>query len=422
MARQWVFPASVKGRFQRVHRLTGIFLQAILFVTPWILISGRPAVQIDIPARRIFALGGVYTASDAIFLVLALLIATFGLFMVTALWGRLWCGYACPQTVFLEEWIRPIEHFIEGERGVRMRRAKEPWKFDNVWRRFAKWAAFLAVSGLVAMMTVSWFAGARPLWGGEAGSSAYTMVGILTTVMFVDFAWFREQFCNYLCPYARFQGALADEGSVTIHYEVELGEPRGAEGACIDCKKCVTVCPQGIDIRQGYQLECVACARCVDACEGVMAKRGHDSLIKYKALKPRSVLRPRTFAYAGLMTGLVTALVVVVALHDGLDATINRVPGSLYIVDADGWTRNTYLLKVVNTSLEHEDAVVFTSGLPEGTEVIVQNVALEPAGTTTIPVVVRMKQPGGPITRYTFTVATDDTRVDLPATFAAAGG
>ncbi len=422
MRRQWVYAASVKGRFQTVHRWTGVLLQAFLFVTPWVYVAGRPAVQFDIPARRVFALGEVYTASDAIFLVLALLIAMFSLFLVTALWGRLWCGYGCPQTVFLEEWVRPLEKWFEGERGVRMARARDPWAWKNLWRRSAKLTTFAVLAGLVSMTTVSWFAGARPLWTGQASVAAYVMVGVLSATLFADFAWFREQFCNYLCPYARFQGALADDASITVHYEVALGEPRGAEGACIDCKKCVAVCPQGIDIRQGYQLECVACARCVDACEGVMAKLGHPSLITYKPLEPRSTLRPRTVAYGALLSGLVTALVFQVATHDAIDASIARAPGTLFVVDADGWTRNTYLLKVVNTSLSPMAATVTAEGLPAGAELTVAPVRIAPAGTATVPVVVRMAAPEGPITQVTFSVDTGDGTVRLPATFTAGGG
>jgi cytochrome c oxidase accessory protein FixG len=412
---------TVKGRFQRIHRLTGFALQAFLFVTPWIQVAGHPAVQLDIPARRVYALGGVYTAADAIFLVLFLLIAVFGLFMFTALWGRLWCGYGCPQTVFLEEWVRPLETWIEGERGKRMARARDPWKFENAWRRFAKWGAFAALAGVVALTTVSWFAGARELWTGGAGVAAYTMVGVLTVGIFLDFAWFREQFCNYLCPYARFQGALSDDGSLTISYAAERGEPRGDEGACIDCKKCVAVCPQGIDIREGFQLECIACGRCIDACEGVMGKRGQPSLILYRPLKKSPTIRPRTVAYGAILTGLVLALVVAVETHEALQASVVRAPGTMFVIDNDGWTRNTYLLKVVNTSLEPEEATVQAEGLPAGAEVNVPPVHLAAAGTATVPVIVRVKDPGAPVTPLTFTVATDDANVRLAATFTAEG-
>lgn len=439
MPRKWVYPAGVKGKFQTLHRVTGVLLQAFLFVTPWVMVAGLPAVQIDIPARRVVALGSIYTASDAIFLVLALLTALFSLFLVTALWGRLWCGFACPQTVFLEEWVRPIEALVEGERGVRMARAKEPWAWKNLWRRIVKLTAFAALATLAAMTTVSWFTGARALWTGQSSVAAYVVMGILAALLFADFAWFREQFCTYVCPYARFQGALTDGGSLTVQYEVSLGEPRAKPraraatetaapatpspfGACIDCGKCVAVCPQGIDIREGFQLECIACFRCVDACEGVMAKQGHENLITFTPLEPGPRVRPRAVAYGALLTGLVTAMVLLVATHAELQASVARAPGTLFVVDADGWTRNTYFLKVVNTSLEREDAVVHTEGLPEDAQVLVTSVSLEPAGTTTVPVVVRLRAPAGPVTPLTFTIVTDDGRVRLPATFTAAGG
>ncbi|MES2642787.1 MAG: cytochrome c oxidase accessory protein CcoG [Myxococcota bacterium] len=456
MSRKWVYPASVKGKFQKLHRVTGVLLQAFLFVTPWVMVSGRPAVQIDIPARRVFALGSIYTASDAIFLVLALLTALFALFLVTALWGRLWCGFACPQTVFLEEWVRPIETWIEGERGVRMARAKAPWAWKNLWRRVAKLSVFAALAVFASMTAVSWFAGARALWTGQSGLAAYVVMGILAAVVFADFAWFREQFCTYVCPYARFQGALTDGGSYTVQYEVSLGEPRAkpraaaraaapaigapvppvtvapnyaltpagpvAVGACIDCGKCVAVCPQGIDIREGFQLECIACFRCVDACEGVMAKQGHANLITYAPLeRSEGKIRPRTVAYGALLTGLCTAMVLLLATHAELQASVARAPGTMFVVDADGWTRNTYLLKVVNTSLAAEEAVVHTDGLPTDADVRVSSVRLEPAGTTTVPVVVRVRAPDGPSTPLTFTIVTDDARVVLPATFTAGG-
>lgn len=438
MPRQWVYTASIKGRFQKIHRWTAFLLQAFLFVTPWVYVAGRPAMQIDIPARRVFALGAVYTASDAIFIVLGLLIALFALFLVTALWGRLWCGYGCPQTLFLEEWVRPLEAWIEGERGARMARARAPWVWKNLWRRIAKLTVFALLAVLVSMTTVSWFAGARLLWTGQASVAAYAMVGVLSAGLFADFAWFREQFCNYLCPYARFQGALADAGSMTVQYEVALGEPRAVRGstkegaatglapsvggACIDCKKCVAVCPAGIDIRDGFQLECVACFRCIDACEGVMGKLGQPSLITYKQLEPQAKVRPRTVAYGALLTGLVTALVFVVATHDGIDASIARAPGTLYVVDADGWVRNTYLLKVVNTSLAPMAATIAAEGLPNGAELTSPPVTIGPAGTATVPVIVRMLAPDRPITPLTFTVDTGDSHVRLPATFTAGGG
>lgn len=416
--REWVYPLSVKGKFQRIHRWTGLVLQAFLFVTPWLTVQGHPAVQFDLEARRAFLLGHVFTAKDSVFLVLLALLATFSLFFFTALFGRLWCGYGCPQTVFLEEWIRPIEMLLEGERGVRRARDKQGW----TWRKPAKWAIFALLAFVVAMTFTSWFAGARALWSGQSGTAAYGVVAFLSGVMFLDFAWFREQFCNYLCPYARFQGALSDEGSLAVAYRVELGEPRKGEGRCIGCEKCVAVCPQGIDIRTGFQLECIACARCVDACTGVMQKCGYDeSLIVYRALEKRPAVRPRTVAYGALLAGISLVLVVLLAAKDELDATVARAPGTLYTVDADGWIRNTYLLRVSNDSLAAIDVAV-AAEMP-GAELLVPPMHVEAAESGMAPVVVRLP-PGDSHERtlpLLLTVTTGTASVDVATTFKTGG-
>lgn len=384
-----VYPLSVKGRFQKLHRWTGLLLQAFLFVTPWLTVAGHPAVQFDIGARRAFILGEVFTPRDTIFLVIAGLFGAFSLFFFTALYGRLWCGYACPQTVFLEEWVRPVERFFEGDRGQRMARDRKGWSLDRAARKGAKLVVFVLMSAVVAMTFVSWFAGARTLWGGGAGLATYGVVAVLGGILFFDFAWFREQFCNYLCPYARFQGALADDGSLVVAYQVELGEPRKGTGACIACEKCVAVCPQGIDIREGFQLECTTCARCVDACQGVMEKQGHpESLIIYKPLVQRPAVRPRTVAYGSLLTGLAVALVVLLVQRDNLDATVARAPGTLYTVDADGWVRNTFFLRLSNNSMDPVDVSVAST--MADAELLVPPLHLAATESGMTPVVVRL--------------------------------
>jgi len=204
--REWVEAQSVTGTFTTIRRWTFFALHLILFVTPWIPIGGHPAIRVDLPHRQVFAFGNVYTAADTIFLLIILLFLAFSLFFFTSLFGRLWCGYACPQTVFLETWIRPIEQWIEGDRSRRLRRRRQGFTFDLVWRRALKWTVFAVVAFVVAMAFVSYFAGARDLWTGHGGPVEYSIVAFFSAVFFLDFAWFREQFCNYLCPYARFQG------------------------------------------------------------------------------------------------------------------------------------------------------------------------------------------------------------------------
>ncbi len=441
--REWIYTASVKGRFQRWHRWSGIALQALLLLTPWVLIHGEQALRLDLPGRRLFVLGLTFTPRDTLFLVLMLLFAAFSLFFFTSLFGRLWCGYACPQTVFLEEWVRPIERLWEGERGARMKRDAGPLGWDKAWRKAGKWLSFAAVAGLVAMTIVSYFAGARALWAGAAGPVAYAFVGVLGAGLLADFAWFREQFCNYLCPYARFQGALTDDESQVVAYAVSLGEPRqtkenrkaaatgliakGSLGACIDCNKCVAVCPQGIDIREGYQLECIACARCVDACTGVMDKMGQPSLIQYTTIaetegrKPR-VLRGRTGVYSALLTALAGLFVVALLGRHKIEATVHRAPGTLFQVDADGWTRNTFLLNVSNNHGAAGSApapfTVTVSGIP-GAEVIAPPIAVAPADGARVPLVVRVP-PAVELPRTAplrITVKTDFDEIYVDTTF-----
>jgi cytochrome c oxidase accessory protein FixG len=400
--REWVYPQSIDGTFMRLRRWTFLGLHLLLFVTPWITVRGNPLILIDIPARRLFLFGSIYTASDTIFLLLLLLFTAFALFFFTAVFGRIWCGYACPQTVFLESWIRPIELWIEGDRTTRKRRDAKGLHLDLVWRKALKWTVFLAVSFLLAMAMVSLFAGARDLWTGQAGTTAYAFVGVGTAAWYLDFTWFREQFCNYLCPYARFQSALTDSETLLISYDEDRGEPRGGgkaaaqDGRCIACNKCVVVCPQGIDIRDGFQLECIQCARCVDACTVVMEPLGHPTLVRYSSItvdegRPRRTWRPRTLIYGGLLMAITAASVTLLLGRVPFEANVNRAPGSLFTMDADGFVRNTYLLRIINKDA-HAEAVEYQVALEglEGAEVLTDVVVLESNTSRTLPLIVRV--------------------------------
>ncbi len=399
--RAWIYPLAVKGHFQTIRKWAFVGLHAVLFVVPWISVKGNPLVRVDFAGRQTFLAGTVLTASETVLLLIILLFAAFALFFFTALFGRIWCGYACPQTVFLESWIRPLEQFIEGGRVTRQRRDQKGLSFDLAWRKLVKWTAFTAVAFVLAMSMMSYFAGARELWTGMAGSVEYTLVAILGGVWLLDFVWFREQFCNYLCPYARFQSALTDDDSLLIMYEDERGEPRGGkeakhDGRCIDCDKCVAVCPQGIDIRNGFQLECIACARCVDACAGVMGKLGHETLVSYSSVTQSKGgkikwTRPRTLVYAALLAMLIVAAGTRLFVRIPFEATVNRAPGTLFTVDDDGFVRNTYLLKIINNDVApggHRFTV--TVDAIEGAEVIVQDVGLGPSESSTTPLIIRL--------------------------------
>jgi cytochrome c oxidase accessory protein FixG len=398
--RDWVYVQHIEGRFQRLRRWTFVGLHLILFGLPWLKVGGNPALLFDLPARRLFAFGATFTASDTLLLLIILLFLAFSLFFFTALFGRLWCGYACPQTVLLDAWVHPVERWIEGERTTRIRRDAGGWTWDRAWRKAVKWSLFALAAFVVSMSFMSFFTPARMLWTGTAGTASYALVAFFTGVWFLDFTWFREQFCNYLCPYARFQSVMVDDHTLTISYDAARGEPRGGKdakhaGRCIECSKCVTVCPAGIDIRRGFQLECIGCARCIDACTDVMGRFGHESLIDYgnlAALQGRRTRfwRPRTVGYAALLAGLTTALVTLLATRVPFDASVARAPGSTYTVDPDGWVRNTYLLRISN-NLPGAPVVfrIEVEGL-DGAELTRPDFELESTEGRMVPLVVRL--------------------------------
>ncbi len=399
--RDWVYPQSIKGSFMRLRRWTFLALHVVLFVVPWITMRGHPLLLVDLPHRRVFLFGSIFTPSDTIFLVLMMLFLAFSLFFFTAVFGRIWCGYACPQTVFLESWIRPLELWIEGDRTQRKRRDGQGVSWDKAWRKVAKWFAFGLVSVLLGIAIMSIFAGARPLWTGQASAVSYALVGVVAAFWYLDFTWFREQFCIYLCPYARFQSAMTDDETLLVSYDEARGEPRdphrGPEGGCIACKKCVVVCPQGIDIRDGFQLECIQCARCIDACESVMSRFEQPTLVRYSSIaadegRKARPIRGRTIVYAGLMTTLVAAAAILLVGRVPFEASVNRAPGSLFQIDADGFVRNTYLLQVSNNEAEVEGGTfdVAIEGL-EGAELLTTEVRLSSEESKTVPLIVRMR-------------------------------
>lgn len=434
--RDWVYPQSIDGRFMRLRRKTFLGLHLVLLIAPLLSVGGRPAIQIDIPGRRVFLLGGVFTPYDTIFLLLLALFLVFALFFFTAIFGRIWCGYACPQTVFLESWIRPLELWIEGDRITRKRRDAKGFTFDLAWRKAAKWSAFLAVSLFLGMAMVSLFAGARALWTGQASAVSYAFVAVISGFWFWDFTWFREQFCSYLCPYARFQSALADEETLIVTYDEPRGEPRekgraaALDGRCIDCNKCVAVCPQGIDIRDGFQLECIQCARCIDACTSVMTPLNHPTLVAYGSIaesQGRTVRRwrGRTQVYAALLATIVLSGSVLLARRAPFEVSINRAPGSLYSEDADGFVRNTYLLEITNKDPNEAASryEVAMDGLGPGAQLLVPNVELGLSESRILPLVVRVPvRPGtARIQNFQVRVRSGNREIILPSTFSYGG-
>lgn len=433
-SREWVYPQMIRGTFYRLRRWVSVALHLFLIVIPWIPVGGHPAVRLDLPGRRLYLLGQVFTAADGFFIALLGMFAAFMLFFMTALLGRVFCGYVCPQTILLTSWVRPIEKFFEGDRSVRKRRDAGPWTFDKVWRKGAKWGTFALAALFVSMAFGQWFAGPWELWTFQAGWIDYTLVGCFAVLWFFDFAWFREQLCNYLCPYARFQGALTDRHSLIISYDVPRGEPRkkgkarGQEGGCIDCNKCVVVCPQGIDIRDGFQLECIACGLCIDACTTVMDKFNHPTLVRYSTEardegQTTRLIRPRTVVYATLLTAIGGIMLAMLFMHSPLEAQVARAAGTHYAIDADGFVRNTYMLRIANNQTRGEPVTyqVRIEGLDQA-EVQVPSIVLGPSESRTVPVVVRVPSDLAPTNApIRVHVESDKDRVGLASNFAGPG-
>jgi cytochrome c oxidase accessory protein FixG len=359
-------------------------LIAIFLATPWLKVGGIQAVWLQIPERRFILFGQVFFPQDSFYLVFLLLGLALSLFFFTALVGRVWCGWACPQTVWMEEVFRKIEWLVEGDHHAQRRLDAAPWSLIKALRKATKHALFLLFSALVSNTFIAYFAGTENLlkWMLSPPSEHWTaflfMLGILT-VFYLDFAWFREQFCTVLCPYARFQAALTDADTVQVGYDVVRGEPRGrfgaARGDCIDCFKCVAVCPTGIDIRDGYQLECIGCARCIDACDSIMERIGRPrGLVRYDSLarlhgQTSRMLRPRVVVYLLLLAGITTMLAWGLGTRPTLDFTVLRAPGEPFMLLPGGVVSNHFHLRLFNRDSAPRLYHVTLEG-PEGLQLI----------------------------------------------------
>ena len=366
--RKRIVPADVSGRFDRARKVVFVFLIGLWVVLPWVRIGGAPAVFLDDEARKFFLFGMTFNAQDTWLLFFLLSGIGFGLVYVTALLGRVWCGWACPQTVFLEGVYRRIERLVEGPREKHLRRDAGEMTFARAARKTLKHALFLLASLAVAHIVLAYFvslprAFAMVRSSPAAHPEAFAWVFAVTALFYGNFAWFREQFCVVLCPYGRLQSVLLDEDSLVVGYDAKRGEPRGkkgkAEGDCVDCNRCVVVCPTAIDIRNGLQMDCVACTACIDACDDVMDRVGRPrGLIRYDspnglAGKPRRILRPRVALYTVLLVVGATVAFFATRSRTDFEATITRLRGAPYSIE-DGTLRNAFDLHVVNKRGETE--------------------------------------------------------------------
>jgi cytochrome c oxidase accessory protein FixG len=416
--RQEIYPRSRigdrLGLFQKWRWALVWLTQIVFYGLPWLTWNGRQAVLFDLAARKFYIFGLVLWPQDIIYLSAILIISALSLFLFTAVGGRLWCGYACPQTVYTELFMW-IERRIEGDRARRMLLDRAPWSASKAARKTGKHAAWVAVALWTGYTFVGFFTPIREL---GAEMLALQMGGwSLFWVLFYGFAtygnagWMREQVCKYMCPYARFQSAMFDQDTLIVTYDTERGEPRSKGrskdrraqgiGDCLDCGMCVQVCPTGIDIRNGLQYECIGCAACIDACDWVMDKAAMPrGLIRYATTHSLAehygregivhrILRPRVLVYGTILLAIVAALAVAVYLRVPLKVDVIRDRAALAreVIDDKGMARveNVYRLQVMNTTEQGQTYTLQVSGLPGLTVASEARFEVPPASTMSVP-------------------------------------
>lgn len=383
-SREKIYTRSFTGRFRNLRRVGGTLLFLIYFGTVWLNWGGHQAVWWNLPERKFYIFGATFWPQDFILLSGILIVAAFGLFFITVYAGRVWCGYTCPQSVWT--WIFMwCEKITEGDRNQRIKLDKAPLGAEKIMRRACKHSLWLLIGFVTGLTFVGYFSPIRQLcidlFTGQADGWAYFWVGFFTLATYGNAGWLREQVCVYMCPYARFQSVMFDKDTMIVSYDPRRGERRGPRkketdykalglGDCIDCTMCVQVCPTGIDIRDGLQVECIGCAACVDACDSIMDKMNYPrGLISYTTEHNLSgqvtrTLRPRLIGYAAvllLMIGLLATAFLTRSLT-GFDVSKDRV---LYRENAAGRIENVYSLKIMNKDQVDHTYILEAGGLPD---------------------------------------------------------
>ena len=389
-AQKKIYPRSVSGLFSRWRWGIVFLTQLVFYGLPWLEWGQRQAVLFDLGARRFYIFGLVLYPQDFIYLTGLLVISALSLFLFTAVAGRQWCGYACPQTVYTEIFLW-IERRIEGDRSARMRLDEAPWSVNKLLRKAGKQAAWIAVGLWTGYTFVGYFTPIHLL--GQEVVQAHLGSWEIFWVLFYGFAtygnagYMREQVCKYMCPYARFQSAMFDKDTLIVSYDERRGEPRGGRsrkadpkamglGACVDCSLCVQVCPTGIDIRKGLQYECISCASCIDVCDEVMDKMNYPrGLIRYTTENALHegwgqgqiwghILRPRVLIYSSILALVVVAMLTSLALRVPFKVDVVRDRGVLARIASGGRIENVYRLQIMNATEAEQPFHIEASGMP----------------------------------------------------------
>jgi len=370
--RKFIFPKKPSGKFYDYRKWVSYFLLIILIANPFLKINGNQFMMFNVLERRFNIFGFPFWPQDFYLFVLFMIVGVVFVILFTVIFGRIFCGWICPQTIFLEMVFRRIEYWIEGDRGAQIRLEKQEWNFEKIWKKGLKWSVFLIISFFIANVFLAYLISSDELFkmiqeGPESHSSTLISLLIFTGVFYFIFAWFREQVCIIACPYGRLQGVLLDNKSINVAYDFIRGEKQlgrskfnkqedresSGKGDCIDCKQCVNVCPTGIDIRNGTQLECINCTACIDECDSIMDSVGlPKGLIRYAS--EDEIEKNSTFKFTARMKGYSSVLFILIGVLVGLlflrtevEVNILRLPGQLYQHKGDNIS-NIYTFKIIN--------------------------------------------------------------------------
>ena len=396
--RSWVFPKKPSGKFYKYRSYVSYFLLAFLLAAPFIKINGNQFLLFNVIERKFNIFGFPFWPQDFYLLVISMIVGVVFIILFTVIFGRIFCGWICPQTIFLEMVFRKVEYWIDGDRGKQIRLDKQPWNAEKIRKRLLKWFIFFVISFLIANVFLAYLIGGDTLITYITGSpfdNTSTLISLIifTCVFYFIFAWFREQVCIIACPYGRLQGVLLDNKTINVAYDHKRGEREAGrskfkknedreaigKGDCIDCKQCVVVCPTGIDIRNGTQLECVNCTACIDECDHMMESVGlPKGLIRYESeenieKKKPFKLNARIKGYSAVLFILVGVLIGMLFLRNDVEATILRLPGQLYQHKENNIISNVYTFKVINKTTKDINDVSYRLMSQKGTIKLVTN-------------------------------------------------
>ena len=398
--RKWIYPKKPSGRFYNSRTIVSLFLLFILFVTPFIKINNHPFMLFDVLNRNFILFGIAFGPHDFFLFVLAMIAFLVFIILFTAVFGRVFCGWACPQTIFMEMVFRKIEYWIEGDFRDQKKLKTAPWTAKKIFRKASKHMIFFGISFIIANFLLAYVIGMDNLLHIVTAPPSEHMQGLISITIFSGvfywvFSYFREQACTIVCPYGRLQGVLLDRDSVVIAYDHVRGEPRGRlkknesrndKGDCIDCHLCVDVCPTGIDIRDGIQLECVNCAACIDACDMVMDKiskpRGLIRFASINSIEKKSKFKftPRAITYSVLLVGLVGILSYLLITRTDFSVNILRTPGLLFQEQPGYKVSNIYDLNIVNKTFSEANISLRLENIKGEIEVVGNKISIAPQG------------------------------------------